>query len=667
MHWFTMQKVNPFTTRGLKHTIFLLVLLCAYSWPVLADPTLPGLFTDHMVLQQERAIPIWGWADPGERVVVTLGGQSRHAVASPDRRWNVLLSPMKAGGPFLMAVRGKKTVLIKDVMLGEVWVLSGQSNMTFALNNATGAETEIPKANYPEIRLFTVPQKSALHPQRDSPSSWEICTPETSREFSAVGYFFGRELHNRLGVPIGLIHSSWPGTGAEEWASLPSLHSDPQLAPILEGWQDAPGESKYLATHAAEFRIEFDDFEFLKRDSGPAVPFSDFDDGKSRNALGGSWTYTWKTAPNTAFQLTQPGRRGSGYGAQVSGKLEAGDSARLGASFSPDLFPADLSAYVAIRFYCRGKGYFRFRSLQPTVTDWDDYSTSAFQATPDWQAITIWFKDLKQEGWGVTMPFTPQALSGLALEMVRAPEDIARPPAGLFNGMIAPLIPYSIRGAAWYQGEGNARKAYQYRRLLPAVIKGWREAWGEGDFQFLIVQLPNYGAHGVQADENAWAELREAQLMTLQVPNTGLAVTIDLGEGDDLHPHQKAEVGRRLALWALGTTYAEDVVYSGPLYDAMKLENGRIRISFKHLGGGLEARRGTLRGFAVAGADKRFHWAEAIIDGDTVVVSSPAVPDPVAVRYAWGGNPDCNLYNRNGLPASPFRTDDWPGIAVQEE
>jgi sialate O-acetylesterase len=323
-----------------------------------------------------------------------------------------------------------------------------------------------------------------------------------------------------------------------------------------------------------------------------------------------------------------------------------------------------MSAYDGIRFYYRGKGYFRLRSLQPTVTDWDDYGTPAFQATPDWQAVTIWFKDLKQDGWGVTMPFTPQALSGFVLEMVRAPEDIARPPAGLFNGMIAPLIPYAIRGAAWYQGESNARKAYQYRRLLPALIKSWRKAWGEGDFQFLIVQLPNYGAHGVQADENAWAELREAQLMALQVPNTGLAVTIDLGEADDLHPHQKAEVGRRLALWALGTTYGGDIVYSGPLYDAMKIENSRIRLSFKHAAGGLEARRGTLRGFAIAGADKRFHWAEAVIDGNTVLVSSPEVSNPVAVRYAWGGNPDCNLYNQEGLPASPFRTDDWPGVTM---
>ena len=303
------------------------------------------------------------------------------------------------------------------------------------------------------------------------------------------------------------------------------------------------------------------------------------------------------------------------------------------------------------------------------MTDWDYYGTSAFQATPDWQAVTIWFKDLKQEGWGVTMPFTPQALSGLVLEMVRAPADIERPPAALFNGMIAPLIPYAIRRAAWFQGESNAPKAYQYRRLLPAVIRGWREAWGEGDFQFLIVQLPNYGAHHVQADENAWAELREAQLMALQVPNTGLAVTIDLGEAYDLHPHQKAEVGQRLALWALGTTYGKDkgIVYSGPLYDAMKIENNRIRISFKHVGGGLEAHGKTLRGFAIAGADKRFRGAEAIIDGDTIVVSSPEVSDPVAVRYAWGGNPDCNLYNRGGLPASPFRTDDWPGITVKEK
>ena len=465
-------------------------------------------------------------------------------------------------------------------------------------------------------------------------------------------------------MPIGLIHSSWPGTGAEEWASLPSLRSDPQFASILESWQAAPGESKYLAAHSADFQIEFDDFELLKRDSDTTAPLSNFDDGSSRNTLGGFWTYTWKTAPHTTFQLTQPGHTGSGYAAQVSGQLDAGDNATLSASFSPDFSPADMSAYDGIRFYYRGKGYFRLRSLQPTVTDWDDYGTPAFQATPDWQAVTIWFKDLKQDGWGVTMPFTPQALSGFVLEMVRAPEDIARPPAGLFNGMIAPLIPYAIRGAAWYQGESNARKAYQYRRLLPALIKSWRKAWGEGDFQFLIVQLPNYGAHGVQADENAWAELREAQLMALQVPNTGLAVTIDLGEADDLHPHQKAEVGRRLALWALGTTYGGDIVYSGPLYDAMKIENSRIRLSFKHVAGGLEARRGTLRGFAIAGADKRFHGAEAIIDGNTVLVSSPEVSDPVAVRYAWGGNPDCNLYNQEGLPASPFRTDDWPGVTM---
>jgi sialate O-acetylesterase len=664
MHWFIMRKINPFAAPGLKHTSVLVVLLCACSWPVLADPVLPGLFSDHMVLQQERAIPMWGWADPGEQIVVTLGAQSRRAVASRDGQWKVLLSPMKAGGPFLMTIRGKKTILIKDVMLGEVWVLSGQSNMTFALSSAAGAEVEIPKANYPEIRLFTVPQKSELHPQHDALSRWKICTPETSKEFSAVGYFFGRELHKKLGVPIGLIHSSWPGTGAEEWASLPSLRSDPQFASILESWQAAPGESKYLAAHAADFQIEFDDFEFLKRDSDATAPFSNFDDGSSRNTLGGFWTYTWKTAPHTTFQLTQPGHTGSGYTAQVSGQLDAGDNATLSASLSPDFSPADMSAYDGIRFHYRGKGYFRLRSLQPTVTDWDDYGTPAFQATPDWQAGTIWFKDLKQDGWGVTMPFTPQALSGLVLEVERAPEDIQRPPAGLFNGMIAPLIPYAIRGAAWYQGESNARKAYQYRMLLPAVIKSWREAWGEGDFQFLIVQLPNYGAHGVQADENAWAELREAQLMALQVPNTGLAVTIDLGEADDLHPHQKAEVGRRLALWALGTTYGGDIVYSGPLYDAMKIENNRIRLSFKHAAGGLEARRGTLRGFAIAGVDKHFHGAEAIIDGNTVLVSSPEVSDPVAVRYAWGGNPDCNLYNQEGLPASPFRTDDWPGVTM---
>jgi Carbohydrate esterase, sialic acid-specific acetylesterase len=363
--------------------------------------------------------------------------------------------------------------------------------------------------------------------------------------------------------------------------------------------------------------------------------------------------------------LSKPGRGGSGYAARIYGQVSYSDDSLLHASFSADGSPADMSHYAGLRFYYRGTGYFHYRSLQPSIYDYDDYISRPWQASKDWQDTTIWFKDLHQAGWGIPEPLTPASLSGFDLEVLQAPTDVALAPSSLFNGMIAPLIPFAIRGAVWYQGESNAPRAYQYRTLLPALIRGWRQAWGEGDFPFLIVQLPNFGQRPEQPGEDVWAELREAQLMALRLPNTGLAVTIDLGSAVNLHPPRKAEVGHRLALWALGTTYHKDIVYSGPLYNSKQIEGNQIKIHFTHLGGGLEAHGPSLRGFAIAGADRVFHWANASIEGDAVVISSPAVPSPVAVRYAWAGNPDCNLYNKAGLPASPFRTDDWPGSTVK--
>jgi sialate O-acetylesterase len=566
-------------------------------------------------------------------------------------------------------VQGKKTILIKDVMVGEVWVLSGQSNMSFPLEAAEGAAADIMKADYPQIRLFTVPQKIAFSPQQSVSSRWESCNPETVKEFSAVGYFFGRELYRKLGVPIGLIHSSWPGTEAGNWATAQSLQDDPALAPILQRWRDTPAETRAVTGHAEDFELQFDDFELLPKAATGLKPvmFSNFDDGGSRNILNGIWTYSWQTAPGTIFTLVRPGRGGSGYAAQISGKLGTADSSKLQAGFDPEDSSADLSAYAGIRFHCRGRGYFRLRTLQPTISDWDDYATASLEALPEWRPVTVWFKDLKQEGWGAAVPFTPESLSGFVVQVVQVSSFSAQPPSGLFSGMIAPVIPYAIRGAAWYQGEANASRAYQYRKLLPALIKGWRASWGEGDFPFLIVQLPNYGKKENHPTESDWAELREAQLMALRLPNTGLAVTIDLGEANDVHPHKKAEVGQRLALSALGTTYGKNIVYSGPLYESMQLEDNRIRLRFKQVGSGLAAREGELKGFAVAGTDRVFHWANAVVDDDTVVVSSSEVPAPVAVRYAWAANPDCNLYNKEGIPASPFRTDDWPGITANEK
>lgn len=643
----------------------LLLVMVASSW---AEPVLPGLFSDHMVLQQGMNVPVWGWAKPGEKITVTIRGIARQTVTAPNGHWKLLLPPMSAGGPFTLTVRGTKTLVLKDVLVGEVWVMSGQSNMNFQLRRATGGEQEVAAAgNYSQIRLFTVPLTSATTPQQNVASSWQLCTPETAGEFSAVAYYFGKELHRKLTVPIGLIHTSWPGTTAEEWTDDASLRSDPALAPILERWHQARSDEKRRAGNLVLFNLEFDDFELVKKGSDQApsgLPFSNFDEETSRNALGGYWTYDWELAKHSGFDLSRNGRGEKGTSARISGELAAGETSLFRTTYSADGSPADLRSYAGIRFHYRGTGVFKVHSLQPTITDWDNYATSVFTAKSDWQVATVLFDDLKQAGWGKMLPFTPQSLSGLMIETLRAADDDNRPPSALFNAMIAPLMPYAIRGAGWYQGESNATKAAQYRKLLPAMISGWRRAWGIGDFPFLIVQLPNHGSREMQPGDSGWAELREAQLRTLRVlPNTGLAVTIDVGEADDVHPHDKMHVGHRLAAWALGTTYARPGEYSGPLYESMQVEGNSIRIRFTHTAGKLTTTQGQpLRGFAIAGADSKFHWANATVDGNTVIVSSPDVPAPVAVRYAWVDNPECNLVNSADLPASPFRTDDWRGI-----
>ncbi len=645
-----------------------------------ADPTLPNLLTDHMVLQQGRPVHLWGKADPGEKITVTLAANSAAGAADSTGRWSVHLPAMPAGGPFTIQVQGeKKEVVIKDVLVGEVWVASGQSNMTYSLDGAAGAAQEIPKADFPEIRLFTVPKRITLSPQEDTlPASWQICTPDTAKTFSAVAYFFAKYLHQNLHVPVGIIHSSWPGTPAELWTDAAYLQRDPELKPLWDEWTAQSAEVKAFVEHPAEFHLEFDDFELLydPASSLPPVPLVNFDDGTLRNLYGGDSSYEWSSAPGTAFSLVSPGRGGHGFAARISGTLDGSQGSVWTTRFRLDNSPVDLSAYAGIRFWVRGSGQFHLQMHQPTITDYDNYGVDVMKASADWQPVTVWFRDLKQEGWGVVFPFTQDALTGFHIEALTPLGYAPLPPSGLFDAMIAPLTPYPFRGAIWYQGESNALKAHQYRKLLPAMIESWREATQQPDMDFLIVQLPNHGAIPTQPAESAWAELREAELLTAKsLSHTGLAVTIDLGEAGNLHPPRKRDVGQRLALWALGTTYGQSLQYSGPLYDSMKVEGDKIRIHFSHAGGGLEARGGgPLQGFAIAGADRKFRWANARIEGDAVVVSNPEITAPVAVRYAWADSPPCNLFSpgavgkegmgKDGLPASPFRTDDWPGITA---
>jgi len=652
--------------------VFCLLLACfAYAWPIDANPALPHLFSNHMILQRDAAIPFWGSADPGEKITVSLQDHSAETITDEKGHWELSLPPLPAGGPFSVRINGKTSITLKDVMVGEVWVASGQSNMTYALSGATGADEEISKSSNPEIRFFTVPQRVSLTPKEDTlEAAWELCTPDTAKKFSAVAYFFAKDLQQNLHVPVGIILSAWPGTEGEDWTDPNSLRNVPALRPVVAKWEASPEGMKNSAVHAMEFSMEYDDFELLPTEGkGSAIKvLANFDSGEADTSTGGFWSYTWQDGPETDFELTRPGRGSEGFAARVHGMLDGASSSRLQASFGRGGSTVDLSGYAGIRFWMRGNGLVQFQMLQPTITDWDNYASPTYHATPEWKETTVWFRELKQAGWGVSEPLTPKTLSGFLLVNMTREGDPELPPSGLYEAMIAPLEKYHIRGAIWYQGESNTWHAHKYQELLPALIRGWRKGWNEGDFPFLIVQLPNQGT-SPELGDSIWAELREAQFLTVKkVPNTGLAVTIDVGEEKNLHPPNKAPVGKRLALWALGTTYGKKIVYSGPLYQSMEVEGNQIRIHFSHTGSGLEAKGGNeLKGFAVAGADRKFHWAQAQISGDTVVVSSAEVPDPVAVRYAWAGSPECNLYNKENLPASPFRTDDWPGASDKDQ
>jgi sialate O-acetylesterase len=493
------------------------------------------LFTDGAVLQRDRAVPVFGTAAPGEEVTVTFGEATATAKAGPDGRWQASLPAMKANAkPTDLIIAGKNKVTVKNVLVGDVWVCSGQSNMEWSNFASAEPEKTIAAANHPGIRLFTVPKMPAPYPTKEVNAKWLPCTPQNAGPFSAVGYHFGLNLHKELGVPIGLLHSSWGGTICEAWTSKESLEK-----------------------------------------------------------------------PNLKYLL---------------GNYENG-----------------LVAYE--------------KSMDSFLDGLGKYAEEVRKARMARQAVP-------------PLP-TPPVMAGPNIATV------------LSNGMIEPLIPYAIKGAIWYQGESNAGRAYEYRELLPTMIADWRARWGQGDdFPFLVVQLAPFVARRANPpvpaaklselppEESGWAELREAQLLTAKnVKNVGLAVITDLVDDPyDIHPKQKAEVGRRLSLAARKIAYGQDLVYSGPTLKSVKFDGNKAVLSFDSVGGGLIAKGEKLTGFTVAGEDHKFVKADAVIQGDTVVVSAAGVEKPVAVRFGWADCPVLNFFNKEGLPASPFRTDDLPGV-----
>jgi len=476
------------------------LLVCAK--PTLAELRLPAIFSHNMVLQQGMAVPVWGWADDGDTVTVTFRNQ-KVSTKVKDGKWMLKLRSLKAGGPDTLTVSTKtETVQFTNVMVGEVWICSGQSNMEWPLNRTENAEAAIAAAKNPNLRLFTVRKTKATAPTNDVVGTWVECTPETAASFSAVGYYFGRDLQAARGVPVGLIHSSWGGSPAEVWMSEQALRANPRYkTEILDGYAQA------------------------------------------------------------------------------------------------------------------------YREYEEALAKWQQSDKSTRQpGPPRWR------------------------------------------PTELYNGMIAPLIPFAIKGVIWYQGESNAERAEQYRSLFADLIRNWRRDWGQGDFTFLCVQLAPYKAIKDEPGESSWAELREAQLLATKIlPKVGMVVITDVGDEKDIHPRKKEPVGARLALAARGIAYGERIVYSGPVFKEMKVRGNKAILRFEHVGSGLEARDGNLKGFAICGPDRKFVWANAkIVSKDTVEVSSPEVQQPVAVRFGWADYPVVNLWNKEGLPATPFRTDNFP-------
>ncbi len=619
-------------------------------------PFVSPIFGDNMVLQRGKANTIWGWSDPGDKIEVEIAGKKASGVAGTDRRWQVKLQPPPTGGPYKMTIKGHQSVELHNLLVGDVWLCGGQSNMEVGLRMARNSDEEIKAANYPEIRFFTVSGHPAYHHTDVVDGTWKVVSPETAVRLSAVAYYFARKVQQEIHVPIGLVVDAVGGTPAEAWTSADALR------PLMDFDIPLAELDKLTAAGAPEYGNYvmhwYDQYDIGLRGNWAAP---DFDDSAWKPVAipGGFSELGVPETPAVAWfrrEIVLPDPLPAGYALLFLGSIERMDTAYINGT------EVGASAWVENpRVYFIRDGVLKPRKNLVAIRVFKTKPQGGFLAKPEDLRLML--------GDKTSIPLAGQWKGQLSVD-VSPPhpmpigfENWPVIPSVLYQGMLAPIAPLSITGALWYQGEQNSDRGFQYRRILPVTIADWRKLFGQGDFPFYIVSLPEFGHRSPTPIDDPWAETRESQAITAaQVRNSCLAVTIDTGDPDNLHPKDKLPVGERLAFCALAKHYRKHVAYSGPTLASVKRLPGSIRLRFAHTDGGLVVKGSKLEEFSIAGADQKWYWADARIEGNTVVVSSPSVPNPKEVRYAWQGNPAATLFNGAGLPAGPFRTDTWPGI-----
>lgn len=641
----------------MKKTGILLLcgLLLTLTMSLQAEVKLSSIFSDNMVFQQQKPIRIWGWANANEKIEISFLKQKKSVKADKNGNWIVEFAPQTYGGPYSLQVKGKSnTVLLENILIGEVWLCSGQSNMEWTMrkgiNNAT---VEANTANYPQIRSFNV--KQALNPEAQSnlDGKWEVCTPSTVVDFSAVAYFFARKLNAELGIPVGIINSSWGGTDIETWMSGEAFNSLPEHFGKRYANLGITDFDKLLK-EGAERKSQF----YAAMNSEPGMAQRWFDPATNVS----SWKkmnipQLWeKVLPDVdgiiwfRLDITLP-EDASGKPAAIQlGPIDDNDVTWINGTEI-----GKTEGYSLNRQYAIPEGVLKGGANAIVVKVTDPYGGGGLYGNSDNMYLEVNGKKYPLSGsW-----LYKEAVTNKQYNYIEVTPNMKS--SLLYNAMINPIIQFPVRGVIWYQGENNTGNAYDYKTLFPAMINDWRTKWGY-EFPFYWVQLANFLAKDNVPQESAWAELRQAQTETLSLSNTGQAVITDIGDANDIHPRNKQDVGLRLALVALNKDYGkQDVVYSGPKFKSMEIKGSKAVISFDFVANGLQTtnKYGYVDGFTIAGADGKFEWAKASIEGDKIVVYSEKVPAPVAVRYSWGNNPDVNLFNTDGLPAVPFKTDDW--------